>query len=144
MAREVARKLAIPLLDLDAIAFGEVTVRRPLAESLVMLHEFIAAHLAWVIEGCYGSLIEAALPHCSELRFLNPGVEVCVANCCRRPWEPHKYASPEGQDERLAFLITWVRQYPTRDDEYSLACHRALFDAFQGIKREYVEIVRIS
>lgn len=33
----------------------------------------------WVIEGCYGDLILAALPSRTELRFLNPGIEACVA-----------------------------------------------------------------
>ncbi len=36
----------------------------------------------------------------------------------------------------LDFLIGWVRQYETRDDVYSLARHRALFDSFPGPKRE--------
>jgi len=30
-----------------------------------------------------------------------------------------------------------VRQYDTRDDEYGLARHRAIFDGFAGPKREY-------
>jgi hypothetical protein len=30
-----------------------------------------------------------------------------------------------------------VRQYDTRDDEYGLARHRAIFDGFTGRKHEY-------
>ncbi|MFL5386928.1 MAG: hypothetical protein ACJ8GN_30915 [Longimicrobiaceae bacterium] len=90
-----------------------------------------------MIEGCYGDLVEAALPYCTELRFLNPGVEGCIAHCRARPWEPEKYASPQEQDRRLAFLLDWVRQYDTRGDEYDLARHRAIFDGFSGPKREY-------
>jgi hypothetical protein len=93
----------------------------------------------WVIEGCYGDVVAAAAPHCTELRFLNPGVEACVANCRRRPWEPSKFPTQEAQDAMLAALIDWVRQYEVRDDEYGLARHRAVFDAFVGIKREYGE-----
>jgi hypothetical protein len=34
-------------------------------------------------------------------------------------------------------LTDWVRQYPIRSEEFGLARHRAIFDAFQGPKREY-------
>jgi adenylate kinase family enzyme len=137
MARETARALAVPHLDLDSITWSAPLVRRELAASVVLLDEFIGATSEWVIEGCYGDVIAAAVPHCSELRFLNPGVEVCIANCKRRPWEPSKFATREEQDAMLEALIAWVRQYETRDDEYGLARHRAVFDAFAGVKREY-------
>jgi len=90
-----------------------------------------------VIEGCYSDLVEAALPHCTELRFLNPGVEVCVEHCLRRPWEPEKFATEAEQNANLENLIQWVREYETRDDEYGLKRHRRVFDAFLGAKREY-------
>src|SRR5262249_6956272 len=81
MARQLARDLGLPLLDLDSITWQAKLVRRPLPESIALLQEFITANPKWVIEGCYADLIESALPHCSELRFLNPGVDACVANC---------------------------------------------------------------
>jgi adenylate kinase family enzyme len=136
MACEAAHERGIPHLDLDAIAWGAVAVRRPLAESVALLDAYVAAHPEWVIEGCYGDLVEAALPHASELRFLNPGVEVCVAHCHRRPWEPSKFPSREAQDRMLETLVAWVKEYETRADEYGLARHRAIFDAFEGPKRE--------
>ncbi len=37
----------------------------------------------------------------------------------------------------LEDLISWVREYETRQDEYGLAHHRAIYDHFQGTKREY-------
>ena len=57
-------------------------------------------------------------------------------NARARPWEPHKYASREEQDASLEFLLGWIRDYATRDDVFSLAAHRALFDAFAGDKIE--------
>ena len=138
MARSL-RSDGLAHLDLDAIAWASPGERRPLAESEALLGAFHRAHPSWVVEGSYAGLARAALPWCTELRFLNPGVEACVANCRRRPWEPEKYASPEEQDARLAFLLDWVRSYATRADEYSLAQHRALFDGFGGPKREYTE-----
>ena len=68
-----------------------------------MLHAFMQSNEQWIVEGCYGDLILAALPYCTELRFLNPGIEVCVAHCHRRPWEPEKLSLPEAQDEKLDF-----------------------------------------
>jgi adenylate kinase family enzyme len=138
MARALSQELGVPHLDLDGIAWRDRTaVRLPLPESVELLRRYTAAHPAWIIEGCYADLIEAVLPLCTELRFLNPGVEVCVARCRRRRWEPEKYASGEEQDRMLAHLLDWVKQYPTREDEFGLARHRALFDGFAGDKREY-------
>ena len=76
------------------------------------------------------------LPYASEVRFLNPGLEVCLGNCRARPWEPHKYSSKKTQDENLDFLLDWVRKYASRADEYSLARHRELFEGFRGPKVE--------
>lgn len=124
-------------LALDAIAWNAGVERRPFAESIRALIDFIDAHDSWVIEGCYGELVRAALPHCDELRFLNPGVEACLANCRSRPWEPDKYASKSDQDAALTALLEWTAAYETRDDEFGLSYHRELFDAFTGAKQEY-------
>lgn len=138
MARALQDAYGLPHLDLDSIAWAEPGERLPLAESVAALEAFDQAHASWVIEGSYASLARAALPLCTEFRFLNPGVEACVANCMSRPWEPEKYASAEEQDARLAFLLDWVRGYASRDDEYGLSQHRALYDGFDGVKREYI------
>ena len=137
-ARTLAAQHGLAHLDLDTIVFvpGLIAVERPHAEVLADLNAFIAEHDAWVVEGCYGDLIEAALPVCSELVFMNPGLEACLANNRRRPWEPHKYAWKEKQDSMLPFLLDWVANYYTRDDRCSYACHRRVFDAHGGPKRE--------
>lgn len=137
MARELAARAGAPVLSLDGIAFDGGPKRRLLADSLADLAAFIAEHEHWVIEGCYADLVEAALAHCTELRFLNPGVAACIAHCERRPWEPDKFASPAEQHAQLNGLLDWVRRYDTREDEYGLAAHRRVFDGFGGTKREY-------
>jgi adenylate kinase family enzyme len=137
MARALAAELGLVHLDLDAIAWGEIGVRKPLSASIAELHAFIDAHATWVIEGCYGTLVEAAAPFCTELRFLDPGVDACIRNCRARPWEPHKYPDPTEQERRLAFLLAWVRGYDARTDEFSAAYHEAIFAAFDGQKRRY-------
>jgi adenylate kinase family enzyme len=137
MARRLIGNADIPRLSLDEIAWDPGTRRKPLEQSLRLLHKFLGDHEEWIIEGCYSGLVEAALPHCTELRFLNPGIETCVAHCNRRPWEPSKFASAAEQNAMLTQLIQWVREYETRDDEYGLKRHRRIFDSFRGPKREY-------
>ena len=138
MARLLVQGTGIPQLSLDEIAWRHGLERVPHDECVLELKRFIDSNEQWVIEGCYGDLIEVALPYCSELRFLNPGVDECVQHCLQRPWEPDKYSSPEEQQQMLANLIDWVRGYETREDEYGLKCHRRIFDAFEGQKREYL------
>lgn len=139
MARRLIEGTDIPRLSLDEIAWNEGPERKPLAQSIALLMAFIGRHPRWILEGCYSDLVEAALPHCTELRFLNPGVEVAVKHCLMRPWEPEKFPTPEAQQAMLDYLVNWVREYETRDDEYGLARHRALFDSFRGSKREYLD-----
>ncbi|RMH86612.1 shikimate kinase [Pseudomonas sp. AOB-7] len=137
LARQLIGGRAVARLALDEIAWNEGPQRKPLGESRALLMGFIQAHRHWVIEGCYGDLIETALLHCDELIFLNPGVDTCIAHCRRRPWEAEKFASATEQQAMLDNLIQWVGEYPIRQDEYGLARHRALFEGFTGRKREY-------
>jgi adenylate kinase family enzyme len=144
LARKFAAERNVARLPLDSIAFAQEAQRRPIEESVAELKAFVAANPGWVIEGCYGDLVEAALPFCTELHFLNPGVETSVANSLKRPWDPEYCASPEDQQRYLAPLHDFIRQYVTRQDEYGLARHRAIFDGFAGVKREYVTLPPLS
>ena len=139
LAKALSKLHGLEHLDLDVIAWEPERpgVRADAAESERALMRFIEASDGWVIEGCYSGLLKAAAAHCTELIFLNPGAEACVENCEARPWEPHKYESREAQDANLRMLIGWVREYETRDDEFSLREHRRLFDAHAGPKVEY-------
>ena len=156
LARVLTSQYGLAHLDLDSLAWDSSGVqvqtmtlddwaafvprRRSLTESARTIRDFIHEHSEWVIEGCYGDLLEHVLPYASEVRFLNPGVEACIANCRARPWEPEKYPSKEAQDQKLDFLLDWVREYETRDDEYGLKRHRQVFDRFPGRKREYTSV----
>lgn len=137
MARELTRSKEVPCLSMDRITWDPGAQRRPFEQSLGELRDFMGRRSSWVVEGCYGSLIEAALPFCTELRFLNPGVEVCVQRCLERAWEPEKFSSPEEQRTMLESLISWVREYERRTDEFGLRFHRRLFEEFDGPKKEY-------
>ena len=119
-------------------------MRRTFADSRTLLRDFVNASDCWIIEGCYGDLIEVALAWQPLLIFLNPGADVCVAHCRARPWEPHKYESATAQEERLSYLLTWVRDYYQRDDEMSLTRHRKLFDAYPGEKLNLITPVDLA
>src|SRR5215217_4264893 len=91
-ARALAAREGLAHLDLDAIVWepSQIAVQRPSESVAASLRNFIDSHPAWVIEGCYGELIRAASAHCTLLVFLNPGMDACLANNRRRPWEPRK------------------------------------------------------
>jgi adenylate kinase family enzyme len=136
LAAQLAGVQGLPVLDLDAVAWepGRVAVPRAPADAMRDVASFCGGAARWVVEGCYASLVGAALRYGPILLFLDPGVEACLANCRERPWEPHKYASKAEQDERLAFLLSWVEEYYRREGEMSLGAHRSLFEAYAGPK----------
>ena len=135
-ARALAAQHGLAHLDLDSIVWepGNIAVPCEPQAVLASLVAFISTHQKWVIEGCYGELVEAASTHCTQLVFLNPGLETCQANNLRRPWEPHNYASMEQQNSMLANLQLWVADYYSRDDSWSYKVHRKIFDAHTGPK----------
>jgi len=136
LARQLAAVHTLASLDLDIIVWepGQVGVLRSREAMMADAKAFCESNDRWVTEGCYGELTRHVLEYSPVLLFLEPGVEACLANCQSRPWEPHKYASKEQQDERLDFLLTWVREYYTRDDDLSLRAHQAVFDSYRGPK----------
>jgi adenylate kinase family enzyme len=143
LAGRLSREHGLAHLDLDTLAWLPTVppTRRAIAESADAIRAFTRQHEAWVIEGCYADLARLLIAEASELVFLNPGIEACVARCLARPWEPHKYPTREAQDANLSMLIGWVRGYADRDDACSLPAHQALYDAFGGPKREVREAV---
>lgn len=145
-AHALATRHGLVHLDLDSIVWepGKIAVQRDpqsIAESLM---EFISSHADWVIEGCYGELVRSAAAHCTQLVFLNPGLEACHANNRRRPWEPHKYSSVEEQNSMLPTLQSWVAEYYSRDDAWSYKAHRVLFDQHPGAKVEYTVLPSLT
>jgi adenylate kinase family enzyme len=144
-ARVLAAREGLPHLDLDSIVWGrgepgKIAVQRPPESVAASLRNFIDSQPAWVIEGCYGELVRAASADCMLLVFLNPGMDACVANNLKRPWEPHKYASLELQNTMLGCLQEWVAGYYQREDAWSYRVHREIFDAFPGPKVEHREV----
>ena len=141
LARQLAQQKKLAHLDLDSIVWepDAIAVQRPPDAITASLSTFLAERDRWVIEGCYGELVEAASSDCTELVFLNPGLETCPEHNRRRPWESHKYASKEEQDAMLENLQAWVAGYYERHDQWSYHAHRRIYDSFEGRKSERLE-----
>lgn len=145
-AKTMSARHGLAHLDLDSIVWepGKIAVPRRHEDVSASLHAFILSEDGWIIEGCYGDLVEAASQHCTELVFLNPGRDACLANNLQRPWEPHKYASIDEQNSMLAKLQAWVAAYYTRDDQWSYSAHRRIFDEYAGSKVEHLSVLYLG
>ena len=141
-ARALATREGLAYLDLDSIVWeaGKIAMQRPSKSVEDSLRSFIDLHATWVIEGCYGELVRAASAQCTLLVFLNPGLDACLANNLKRPWEPHKYSSLELQNTMFSQLQEWVASYHQREDAWSYRVHREIFDGFTGAKVEHREV----
>jgi adenylate kinase family enzyme len=146
LAAWLADRTGAALLDLDTVAWApnSIAVARPAEEAENDVRAFCAAHPSWVVEGCYANLVQVSLRFAPRLVFLNPGERQCLENCRARPWEAHKYASKEEQDQRLDFLLAWVSQYYTRSGEMSLSAHSACFNAYPGKREELRSLPRLE
>lgn len=144
LATKLSEKHRLSHLDLDTLAWDPGPRRRPLQRSAAEVEGFLESKSGWIVEGCYGDLIELVLPRASQIIFLNPGTAACLSNCRSRPWEPAKYASREDQDRNLEMLLSWVRDYETRTDEFSLRRHRAIFESYAGEKREVRQLLALD
>lgn len=137
LAKEIHAQTKARILDLDNITWerDRIQKRRPIEDSIKEMEDFIDRDPSnFIIEGCYGELIEASLKHSPLLIFLDPGEAQCLENCRQRPWETHKYPSKEEQDKLLPFLLSWVSEYYRRDGPMSHSFHRQLFETYNGPK----------
>ena len=146
LAKSLARTQGMPMLDLDTLVWepDRVAVERPDSIVFADLAQFCRESDDWIIDGCYGDLVEAVLPHGPLLIFLGAGQGGCISNCRNRPWEPHKYRTQREQDEHLEHLLGWVRSYYDLDGSMSLAGHRAVFDAYAGPKRLVTKLAELE
>lgn len=146
LANSLAQSANLAVLDLDSVAWepDQPAVARSIALAEADVAKFCTTHTRWVLEGCYGNLLEAAFQFEPLLIFLNPGLESCTAHCLNRPWEPHKYTSKQEQDANLPFLLSWVAEYYTRDGPMSLVAHQAVFDSYPGRKVELRRVPQLN
>ena len=76
---QLHRDGAVARLSLDEIAWNGGMHRKPLDESRTLLLAFIQTHRHWVIEGCYGDLIETA-----QQRAVTMGLQLLDQNLARQ------------------------------------------------------------
>lgn len=137
LSKQIAVQFDLPHLDLDPLAWQKETEepeRAPLDQSWQEIKTFIESHNSWIVEGCYTDLLEMLTPYATDMIFLDMLIEICAEHAIARPFEPHKYASPEEQNENLEMLISWIQDYEQRDDVFSRAAHQKLFEEFEGRK----------
>ena len=136
LAKKLSDKFTLAHLDLDNLAWLNIQPpkRKPVKESIRAIDDFLLGNSGWVIEGCYSDLLAYVSKKANEVVFLNPGTDACIKNCENRPWEPHKYTSKDEQDKNLDMLIDWVKDYETREDEFSLKSHMSLYEWYRGEK----------
>ncbi|MEM1411792.1 MAG: shikimate kinase [Pseudomonadota bacterium] len=137
LASALAQSQGLAHLDLDTLAWQPTTPpeRRPLEQSRTDIDRFLSANNRWVIEGCYADLLQLVAPASTGLLFLDLPISACLDNARKRPWEPHKYATPEAQEANLAMLLDWIAAYAERDDVCSRTAHQVLYDGYAGFKR---------
>ncbi len=136
LAKSLSDKYKLEHLDLDTLAWQNTNPpqRLPLNESQSQINEFLSSHESWVVEGCYGDLIEFVTPQATKVIFMDLSIDDCVENAKNREWEPHKYSSKEEQDKNLSMLIDWIRNYNVRADTFSRDSHSSIFESYEGSK----------
>ena len=95
-AAESAVAHGLARLELDSIVWEprKVAVERPAAEARADLDSFLRTHDRWVIEGCDGDLVAAALHACTELVFLSLDfAPPCPAHRIPRAFRPSRRPS---------------------------------------------------
>lgn len=126
------------MLELDEVRWERRSGKpNPPERCREIIDGFVHARTSWIVEGLHATLLGHVLDQATELHFLNPGFDVCRARALARPWDPRKSSSPERQMALFHEYEPWFRSYDKRSDETSLAAHRALLEAFHGLKWEH-------
>ncbi|MEU2611504.1 AAA family ATPase [Micromonospora sp. NPDC007271] len=117
LAREVARRLDLPLIHLDRhfwrpgwIAATDADFRAEVAR--------LAARSAWVMDGNYRSTLDLRLPRADLLVLCDPPWPLCLARVLRRRWAYRATPRPDlpdGCPEQLDLqFLRYVWRYPRR------------------------------
>lgn len=138
LAKALAAQFGLRHVDLDSVVFDpeQLGVMRPDRAIEAELAGLVVAEIPWVAEGSFGKWAATLSKSASHFFFLNPPLATCLAHHAARPWEPHKYPSPQAQAARLPMLEAWVRQYAEREDDFGEMAHRAAFDGAPCTKLE--------
>ncbi|MFR9775501.1 adenylate kinase [Micromonospora sp. MS34] len=129
LARELARRLDLPLIHLDRhywrpgwAAPADADFRAEVAA--------LAARPVWVMDGNYASTLDLRLPRADLLVLCDPSPLRCLVRVLRRRWT-HRVTPrpdlPEGCPEQIDVqLLHYVWSYPRRSRPRVLAAARVL------------------
>ena len=124
LAREVARRLDLPLIHLDRhywragwVPSDDASWRATVAD--------LAARPAWVMDGNYGGTLDLRLPHADLLVFCDLPRQLCLFRVLRRRWAYRAAGRadlPPGCPERVDLqFLRYVWRYP-RQSRPRLLC----------------------
>ncbi len=129
LARQLADRLALPLIGLDAAYWSAGWVPTPKAEWRARVDE-LSARDAWVMDGNYGGTLDLRLARCDAVVFLDLSRFVCLWRVLARWLRYRGRSRPElvaGCPEHLSWeLLVWIWTYPSRRRGEILAKLRAL------------------
>ena len=117
VARQLAERLRLPLIHLDAHFWHPGWIETPNAEWDEQIRRFIAEP-SWVIEGNYGRTLDVRLAACDTVVFLDMPRHVCIWRIIKRRFRYWGTSRPDvapGCPERLGWdFIVWVWTYRKR------------------------------
>ena len=105
-ARALREKTGLPLYHLDMMYWNADKTTVPKEEFRAKLAELLAED-AWIIDGNYGSTMEARMAACDTVFFLDYPVEICLAGIRERQGKPRAdmpWIETEDDEEFLTFV----------------------------------------
>ncbi|MFI7429330.1 adenylate kinase [Micromonospora sp. NPDC049836] len=129
LAREVARRLDLPLVHLDRHYWRPGWIAAPDAEFRAEVGA-LAARPAWVMDGNYAATLDLRLPRADLLVLCDTPRLRCLARVLRRRWTHRGTPRPDlppGCPEQIdAAFLRYVWHYPRRSRPRVEAAARTL------------------
>lgn len=117
LARELARRLDLPLIHLDRHYWRPGWVAPGAADFRAEVTA-LAARPAWVMDGNYGSTLDLRLPRADLLVLCDPSRSRCLVRVLRRRWTRRATPRPDlppGCPEQLDLqFLRYIWSYPRR------------------------------
>lgn len=117
LARRLGERLGLPVIHLDAVHWRAGWNATP-EDEWQRTVAALAARDAWIIDGNYGSTLDARFAACDTVIFLDLPRHVCLWRVMRR-WVRYRGGTrPDmapGCDEQLSLeFVRWIWEYPAK------------------------------
>jgi adenylate kinase family enzyme len=114
-ARELGERTALPVIHLDRLFWKPNWVPMPEDDWRALHAELLQAD-HWIIDGNYGSTMEARIAAADTVVFLDLPRLVCIWGALQRHWRHRAGGRPDmvpGQRERVDLkFLWWIFRYP--------------------------------